>query len=85
MLQNSGGTIPSIIYLSWGDSFTKITMQMVSPTVVQLGGPDRTFYYLKGQKNHETAQIFMQAQENKKLPVKDQDKKEFAFQLNFIN
>ena len=55
MLQNSGGTIPSIIYSSWGDSFTKITMQMVSPTVVQLGGPDRTFYYLKGQKNHETA------------------------------
>ena len=59
-------------------------MQMVSPTIGQLGGPDRTFYYLNGQKNHETAQIFMQTQENKKLPVKDQDKKEFTFQLNFI-
>lgn len=71
MLQNSNGSIPIIIYSSWGDTFTKITMQMVSPIVGQLGGPDRTFYYLNGQKNHETAQIFMQAQENKKLPVKD--------------
>ena len=55
MLQNSNGSIPIIIYSSWGDTFTKITMQMVSPIVGQLGGPDRTFYYLNGQKNHETA------------------------------
>ena len=45
MLQNSNGSIPIIIYSSWGDTFTKITMQMVSPIVGQLGGPDRTFYY----------------------------------------
>lgn len=57
VLQNSSGTIPIIIYRSWAprDSFTKITMQMVPPRIVQLGGPDRTFYYLNGQKNHGTA------------------------------